>query len=62
MEDLHRGDGVEKGSRLPVANDRCLSERQMGDIQGRQMVSQAIDDMWRPSRVTGGCTRLDRHV
>ena len=31
-EDLHRGDGVEEGTRLPVADDRRLSKQQVGDI------------------------------
>ena len=62
VEHLHRGDGAEKRSRLPVANDRWLSERQMGDMRGRQVVSQRRDEMWSPSRVKGGFTRLEHHV
>ena len=52
VEHPHQGEGAEKGSRLPVANDWWLSERQVGDIRGRQVVSQRRDDMWCPSRVT----------
>ena len=32
MEHLDRGNDAEVGSRLPVADDRRLSERQVGDI------------------------------
>ena len=62
MEDLHRGDGAEEGYGLPVADDRWLSKRQVGDIWGRQMVSQRRDYMWHPSRVAGRTTCLERHV
>ena len=46
MEELHRGGDVEEGARLPVSDDKRLSEKQVGDIRERQMVSQRIDDMW----------------
>ena len=39
MEELHRGDDAEGGSRLPVADNRRVSEQQVGDIRGRQVVS-----------------------
>ena len=54
VEYLLRGDDAEKGFRLPVEEDRSLSERQVGDIRGRQMVSQRRDDMWCPSRARVG--------
>ena len=54
------GDGVEEGSRLPVADDR-LSEQQMNDIGGRQIVSQR-DNMWHPSGIVGRTTRVKYHV
>ena len=62
MEELHRGDEAEKGSRLPLADDRRLSEQQMGRTRGQQMVSLGREDMWCPSRVAGGTTRVKCHV
>ena len=39
MEELLRGDDATGGSRLPVADDRQLSEQHLSDIRKRQMVS-----------------------
>ena len=62
MEELHRGDDAEEGSRLPVTDDKWLSEQQVGDIRGRQMVSRRRDDLWFPWEVAGEITSVDCHV
>ena len=62
MRELHGDDDAEEGSTQIVADDRRLSEQQVDDIRGRQMVSQRRDVMWCPSGVMGGTTRVESHV
>ena len=62
MGELDRSDDAEEGSRLSVTDDRRVSEKQVADIQGRQVVSQRRDNIWCPSGVAGRTTRVERHI